>query len=133
MFAPNVQVKGWIGNVLAAFLSEPRHTDLQLPSSMKIHPIFHVSLLDSYQESDIPNHTQAPLPPVIIDEEIEYEIESILESKIMAANGCHRCSAVIPYNKLSVIAQEIPYILFEFLMESKNRLKGSLAKGFDVK
>jgi hypothetical protein len=49
---------------------------------MKIHPVFHVTLLDPYQESNIPGRAQVPAPPVIIEEEIEYEVEAILDSKI---------------------------------------------------
>ena len=49
---------------------------------MKIHPVFHVTLLDLYQESSIPGRAQVPAPPVIIEDEIEYEVEAILNSKI---------------------------------------------------
>ena len=56
---------------------------LQLPSSMKIHPVFHVSLLDQYTENDIPGHIQPPPPPVIIKNQIEYEVEDILDSKFL--------------------------------------------------
>jgi len=56
---------------------------LKLPPSMKIHPVFHVSLLDRYVESDIPARTQPPPPSVIIDNEVEYEVEQILDSKLI--------------------------------------------------
>src|SRR5437879_2574283 len=50
---------------------------------MKIHPVFHVSLLERYLESEIPGRTQSPPPPVIVDNEVEYEVEEILDSKLM--------------------------------------------------
>jgi len=50
---------------------------------MKIHPVFHVSLLDHYIESDIPSRTQPPPPSVIVDNEAEYEVEEILDSKFI--------------------------------------------------
>src|SRR5213078_2283608 len=55
---------------------------LQLPSSMKIHPVFHVSLLDRYVESDIPARIQPPPPSVVVDNEVEYEVEEVLDSKV---------------------------------------------------
>src|SRR5204863_6615500 len=56
---------------------------LQPPLSMNIHPDFHVSLLERYSESEIPGRTQSPPPPVIVDNEVEYEVEEILDSKLM--------------------------------------------------
>jgi hypothetical protein len=56
---------------------------LELPMSMKIHPVFHVSLLDRYIESDIPSRVQPPPPSVIIKDQVEHEVEDVLDSKFM--------------------------------------------------
>jgi hypothetical protein len=56
---------------------------LQLPSSLKIHPVFHISLLDRYTESDIPGRSQSPPPPVVVEDQLEYEVEEILDSRLM--------------------------------------------------
>ena len=46
---------------------------------MKIHPVFHVSLLEPYTPDPIPGRSQPPPLPVITAEgEEEYEIEAIL-------------------------------------------------------
>jgi hypothetical protein len=50
---------------------------------MKIHPVFHVSLLDRYIESDIPTRVQPPPPSVVIDNQVEFEVEEVLDSKFM--------------------------------------------------
>ena len=55
---------------------------LNLPPAMKIHPVFHVSLLESYKPSAIPGRIQDPPPPVVINDENEWEIEEILDSAV---------------------------------------------------
>ena len=55
---------------------------LDLPSSMKIHPVFHISLLEPYKPSTIPGRTREPPPPIVIDNEEEWEVEEILDSEL---------------------------------------------------
>ena len=53
---------------------------LTLPTNYRIHPVFHVSLLERYergQNSDIPKF----LPPDLINDEEEYEVEQILDRR----------------------------------------------------
>ena len=42
---------------------------LELPASMKVHPVFHVSLLEPAATDPLPNQVQPPPPPVIVEEE----------------------------------------------------------------
>jgi hypothetical protein len=55
---------------------------LKLPNSMKIHSMFHVSLLEPYHVTTILGKTHKPPPPIIINGEQEYEVEEILNSRI---------------------------------------------------
>lgn len=55
---------------------------LDLPKTMKIHPVFHVSLLERFRPDTIPGRTPKRLPPLIVAGEEEYEVESILDSRI---------------------------------------------------
>ena len=51
---------------------------------MRIHPVFHISLLKKYNESeDFPRNI--PPPPVVIPDTntVEYEVEAILDKKIV--------------------------------------------------
>ena len=54
---------------------------LALPTSMKIHLVFHVSLLERYYVSTIPERTLQPPPSIEINNELEYEVEEVLDSR----------------------------------------------------
>jgi hypothetical protein len=56
---------------------------LDLPKTMKIHPVFHVELLERLRTDPIPGRTPVPLPPVIVDGEEQFLVESIIDSKIL--------------------------------------------------
>jgi hypothetical protein len=56
---------------------------LQLPPTMKLHPVFHVSLLEPYHAAKFPGRSKPTPPPVIIDEQPEYEVEDILDFKLL--------------------------------------------------
>ena len=52
---------------------------LKLPSTWKIHPVFHVTLLRQYKETDIYGANFPQPPPDIIEGEEVYEVEWILK------------------------------------------------------
>lgn len=54
---------------------------LDLPHSMKIHPVFHISLLTPHTVDTIPGRTQIPPPPIVVDDEDEWEVEKVLNSR----------------------------------------------------
>jgi hypothetical protein len=53
---------------------------------MKIHLVFHVYLLESYMESNIPGRTQPLSPSIEIDNHEEYKVEEVLDSRQGKAN-----------------------------------------------
>jgi len=55
---------------------------LELPAQMRVHPVFHVSLLEPYHENALPGRVQEPSLPVEVEGELEYEVAEILDSKI---------------------------------------------------
>ena len=56
---------------------------LSLPAHIKIHPVFHTSLLLPYRENTIPDRIQPPPPPVVVNGRKEYEVEKILDTEVI--------------------------------------------------
>lgn len=54
---------------------------LKLPASMKIHNVFHVSLLQATRPDDFGREPARPPPVVTPDHEEEYEVDQILNSR----------------------------------------------------
>lgn len=54
---------------------------LNLSISYRIHPVFHVGLLEPYIENRFRNRYLEPPHSILIDEELEYETEEILDSR----------------------------------------------------
>jgi hypothetical protein len=67
----------------------PLSWTLRLPTTMyAVHPVFHVSMLEPSTPNSVLNRNQPPPPLVIIDEEPEYEISEILDSKLDKRQAC---------------------------------------------
>ena len=54
---------------------------LHLPSTIRIHPVFHVSQLEPEHPNTFNDRDQPPPPPLIVDRRPEYLIERIIDSK----------------------------------------------------
>ena len=54
---------------------------LDLPTSMKIHDVFHPSLLRKASADPLPGQHNDPAPPVIVDDEEEWEVDDILDAR----------------------------------------------------
>ncbi|MBW0551160.1 hypothetical protein O181_090875, partial [Austropuccinia psidii MF-1] len=73
----------WLGpfEVIKKIVSHAYH--LKLPQQWKsVHPVFHVSLLEPFKHSSIPNCHQFPPPPVLVEEQEEWDVAQVLESKL---------------------------------------------------
>jgi len=53
---------------------------LELPSSIKIHPVINISRVQKYRDQVEGQKKEQPLP-VIIEEEEEYKVEKILNKR----------------------------------------------------
>ncbi len=52
---------------------------LELPTTLKIHNVFHVSLLKSYRTS---GKVQPPPPPILEDDELSFDVERVLAHEV---------------------------------------------------
>ncbi|MBW0536692.1 hypothetical protein O181_076407 [Austropuccinia psidii MF-1] len=56
---------------------------LKLPLQWKsVHPVFRVSLLEPVKQSSILNQNQLPPPPALVEEQEEWEVAEVLDSKL---------------------------------------------------
>lgn len=71
---------------------------LDLPPSMRIHNVFHVSLLSPYHEDEILRQIIEPPPPVETESgEEEYEVESIEWSRIVGKGNKRKLEYLVRY------------------------------------
>ncbi|MBW0557061.1 hypothetical protein O181_096776 [Austropuccinia psidii MF-1] len=60
---------------------------LKFPQKWKsVHPVFHVSLLEPVKHSTIPDHHQFPPPPVLVEEQEEWEVAQVLDQSSKEVN-----------------------------------------------
>jgi hypothetical protein len=72
-----------LGPFVVAAEINPVAYRLRLPPNMRIHDVFHVSLLEPYHGNVIPGRTQEPAPAVTIDGHEEFEVKEILDSRFI--------------------------------------------------
>jgi hypothetical protein len=68
----------WIGPFEVVQVVGPVLYKLKMNPGWRVHPVFHVSLLETYRES---GRVHPPPPPFEMEGALEYEVESILEHR----------------------------------------------------
>ena len=74
----------YIGPYEISEVISPVTYKLKLPDNLKIHPVFHISLLKKYHENteEFPGRVVKPPPPIIVKDQEEFEVEKILDQRI---------------------------------------------------
>ena len=69
------------GPFVIAQVMSPVSYRLELPHQWRIHPVFHTDLLTPYRETKTHGENYQRPPPELIDNEEEFEVEAILDSR----------------------------------------------------
>jgi transposase InsO family protein len=81
----------WIGPFIIKRKLSPLTYELDLPTSLSIHPVFHISKLRLHCPSERFDPHRPPLPdrppPEIIDQNEEYEVETIRDHRLAKWRG----------------------------------------------
>jgi hypothetical protein len=75
---PKKLLPRWCGPFKVLKAIGPVAYKLELPENMKIHNVFHVALLKAYRSD---TRSYDPPPPIMIDGDIEFEVETILSHR----------------------------------------------------
>jgi hypothetical protein len=73
----------WIGPYKVTEVINPVAYRLDLPDTLKLHSVFHASLLKPYKQD---GRVQPPPPPEMIEGDFEYEVEAILSHRFLRGN-----------------------------------------------
>ena len=68
--------------------------EVDLPPNVSIHPVFHTSLLRLHANDPLPNQLVAAPPPVVVGGEEEWEVEEILNSRLIRGQLHYRAKWV---------------------------------------
>ena len=94
----------------------PMSFTLHLPSTIRIHPVFHISQLKPKDPNTFEDCDQPPPPPLIIDGDLQYLIERIIDSK---------------YNHTRCKCQLLYHVKWTGYLISNNATNWILANAFD--
>src|SRR3954452_23283058 len=73
----------FLGPYTITHIVSPVAYKLELPDTLRVHPVFHVSVLRPYMSPTSYPDRPAPVPPplpVSVDDHVEYEVERILDA-----------------------------------------------------
>jgi hypothetical protein len=102
----------------------PVTVELALPPSMKIHPVFHVSLISPHVANTIAHRVQDPPPPVFVEDDPSltphFLVNDILDSRYYRSKLQYLIDwkgyspADRSWEPADIIAQDVPEVVSDF-------------------
>jgi hypothetical protein len=84
----------WIGPFVVTMIVNDVAYTVKLPVGMKIHPTFHISLLKPYHDD---GRAHPPPEPILIGEELEWEVETVLTHRTRRTGRVMRTEFLIKW------------------------------------
>ena len=100
--------------IVTAIIS-PTAYKLDLPKSLRIHPVFYISLLKPYKESEKFLRATPPAPTMLSDNFEEYKVETILDKRTLR-------------NRVQYLVKWVGYPLHDATWELANHLQNAQGK-----
>ncbi|SOV03719.1 uncharacterized protein UDID_19311 [Ustilago sp. UG-2017a] len=54
---------------------------ITLPANLRVHDVFHVSMLKPAKTSSLPHRTDQPIIPSLPDEDLDFEVEALIDKR----------------------------------------------------
>ncbi|KAJ1578820.1 hypothetical protein NDA15_000014 [Ustilago hordei] len=54
---------------------------ITLPANLRVHDVFHVSMLEPAKTSSLPHRTDQPIIPSLPDEDLDFEVEALIDKR----------------------------------------------------
>jgi hypothetical protein len=74
--------KKWLGPFPIIKMRGPNAAELELPSTLRVHPVINVSQLKLERSGGYDHGDEPPPDPEVVDGEEEFEVEDILEHRV---------------------------------------------------
>ncbi|KAJ1034253.1 hypothetical protein NDA18_001117 [Ustilago nuda] len=72
-FAGPYPVQEWVGR---------RAYRITLPSNLRVHDVFHVSMLEPARTSSLPQRAEQPTIPPLPDEDLDFEVKALIDKRV---------------------------------------------------
>jgi hypothetical protein len=96
----------WIGPFPVEKVVSPFAYRLTLPTTIKVHPTFHTSLLRPVSDNPIPGQNPPPPPPVLVDGDDEYAVESIESARYKPRSNRLRFELLVKWKGYETLTWE---------------------------